>query len=54
MLLAALKKKGYSVSIRQEPQDKLLHLQLGPFASKKEADAMRQRLLADGYNAIVK
>jgi cell division septation protein DedD len=49
-----LKKRGYTVTIRQEPQDKLLHVQVGPFANKKDAEAMRQRLLADGYNAIVK
>jgi DedD protein len=54
VLASALKKHGYSVSIRQEPQDKLLHVQVGPFPSKKDAEAMRQRLLADGYNAIVK
>jgi DedD protein len=54
MLTNALKKRGYSVTIRQVPQDKLLHVQIGPFANKKDADAMRQRLLADGYNAIVK
>ncbi len=54
VLLAALKRHGYSVAIRQEPQDKLLHVQIGPFATKKDAEAMRQRLLADGYNAIVK
>ena len=30
-------------------------IQIGPFANKKEADAMRQRLQTDGYNnAIVK
>jgi DedD protein len=54
VLMSALKKRGYSVAIHHEPQDKLLHVQIGPFASKKEAEAMRQRLLADGYNAIVK
>jgi DedD protein len=54
MLVNALKKRGYTVAIRQVPQDKLLHIQLGPFATKKDADAMKQRLLADGYNAIVK
>jgi len=53
-LIAALKKKGYAVFIRQEPQDHLLHVQVGPFATRKDADAMRQHLLADGYNAIVK
>jgi DedD protein len=54
VLLSALKKRGYTVAIHQEPQDKLLHVQLGPFPTKKDADTMRQRLLADGYNAIVK
>jgi DedD protein len=54
VLMTALKKHGYTVTIRQEPQDKLLHVQVGPFANKRDAEAMRQRLLADGYNAIVK
>jgi DedD protein len=54
VLISALKKRGYTVFIRQEPQDKLLHVQIGPFATKKDAEAMRQHLLSDGYNAIVK
>jgi cell division septation protein DedD len=54
MLLNALKRRGYDVAIRHEPQDKLLHIQLGPYPTRKDADVMRQRLLADGYNAIVK
>ncbi|MDQ2835481.1 MAG: SPOR domain-containing protein [Acidobacteriota bacterium] len=54
MLASALKRRGYTVSVRQTAQDKLLHVQVGPFASKKDADAMRTRLQADGYNAIVK
>ena len=54
VLVSALKKRGYAVFIRQEPQDHLLHVQIGPFANKKDADVMRQRLLSDGYNAIVK
>ena len=54
VLISALKKRGYAVFIRQEPQDHLMHVQIGPFATKKDADLMRQRLLSDGYNAIVK
>ncbi len=54
LLVAALKRKGYTVAARTEPQDKLVHIQVGPFASKKDAEAMRQRLLGDGYNAILK
>jgi DedD protein len=50
-----LKRRGYTVAIRREPQDKLFHVQIGPFGNKKDADAMRQRLQTDGYNnAIVK
>ena len=50
-----LKRRGYTVAIRREPQDKLFHVQIGPFATRKESDAMRQRLQTDGYNnAIVK
>ena len=52
--LAALKKDGYAVVVRREPQDQLLHIQIGPFAARKDADAMRQRVIADGFNAIVK
>jgi TonB family protein len=54
ILLTSLQKKGYSVSVRHEPQDKLLHVQIGPFATRQEAVAMQQRVLADGFNAIVK
>ena len=53
-LLGALEQRGYQVYIRQEPQDKFLHVQIGPFTNRKEAEAMRQHLLSDGYNAIVK
>ena len=54
ILVNALKRRGYTVAVRHEPQDKLLHVQLGPFPTRKDADAMKQRLSADGYNAIVK
>jgi DedD protein len=53
LLAGALRSRGYTVSAHAEP-DKLIHIQVGPFATRKEADAMRQRLLSDGYNAIVK
>jgi len=50
-----LKRRGYTVAIRHESQDKLFHVQIGPFGNKKEADSMRRQLQTDGYNnAIVK
>jgi DedD protein len=54
LLVTSLKRRGYNVAIHNEPQDKLLHVQIGPFSNRKEADIMRQRLLGDGFNAIVK
>jgi len=54
LLMSALKGRGYAVIARTEPQDKLVHIQVGPFAYRKDAEAMRQRLQSDGYNAIIK
>ena len=54
LLLGALRARGYAVSARASGIDSFIHVQVGPFHDKREADAMRQRLLTDGYNAIVK
>lgn len=53
-LVDALRKKQYPVFIASAPGDALFHVQLGPFSDPKDADAMRSRLLSDGYNPIVK
>lgn len=53
VLLSALRKRGYAVSVRHDPADGLMHVQVGPFASHDAAAAMRQRLLNDGYNALI-
>jgi cell division septation protein DedD len=47
-LLAALKRKGYTATVRQE-QDQRYHVQVGPFATRADAEAMRKQLDADGY-----
>ena len=54
VLVSALRQRGYGVVVRNEPQDKLLHVQVGPFADLTQATAMKQKLLSDGYNAIIK
>ena len=54
LLVNALHAKGYTVAERTEPQDKLVHIQVGPFSSRRDAEAMREKLIVDGYNAIVK
>ncbi len=54
-LLSALKKKSYPVFIAtNEPHDRLYHVQVGPFGDVKNAEAARARLVADGYNPILK
>ena len=54
ILVGSLRQHGYSAVIRHEPTDALLHVQIGPFATKAQAEATRSRLLADGYNAVIK
>ncbi|HEV2577283.1 MAG TPA: SPOR domain-containing protein [Acidobacteriaceae bacterium] len=54
LLVNALHTKGYQVSERTATQDNLIRIQVGPFATKADAEAMRERLIVDGYNAIVK
>lgn len=54
-LVEALKKKQYPAFIANNPAiDKFYHVQVGPYAEMKDADAMRDRLIGDGYNPIVK
>lgn len=54
ILVAALRQHGYTAVIRREPEDQLLHVQIGPFTSRAQAQSMRGRLLADGYNAVIR
>jgi DedD protein len=53
VLVNALRKHGYSVMARRDVGDSLIHVQTGPFVNRNDANAMRQKLLNDGYNAIV-
>lgn len=53
VLVSALRKRGYAVTERRELGDNLIHVQTGPFTSRNDANTMRQKLLSDGYNAIV-
>jgi hypothetical protein len=54
ILATALRKKQYPVFIASATGDALFHVQVGPFSTQQDADTMRNRLSADGYNAIVK
>jgi cell division septation protein DedD len=53
VLVNALRRRGYAVTARREPADSLIHVRIGPFKNRAEADRWRQKLLGDGYNAIV-
>ena len=54
-LVDALKKKQYPAFVADPvPTDKLFRVQVGPFTEVKEAEAMRARLIADGYSPILK
>src|SRR6201998_1227408 len=54
-LVDALKKKEYPAFVASAAaNDKLFRVQLGPFSDIKDAEAMRTKLVADGYRPILK
>lgn len=55
-LAGALRKKDYNVFVVNNPanNDKLYHVQVGPFVTLQQAEAMKAKLVAEGYNPIVK
>jgi cell division septation protein DedD len=54
-LVEALKKKQYpAFTANNSSADKFYHVQVGPYGDLKDAEAMRARLVADGYNPILK
>lgn len=52
-LVEALKKKQYA-AFATPVGDKLFRIQVGPFTDLKDAEAMRAKLMGDGYNPILK
>jgi len=54
-LVDALKKKQYPAFVSASAaSDKLFHVQVGPFGEIKDAEAMRAKLIGDGYSPILK
>jgi DedD protein len=54
-LVDALKKKDYPAFVAsQSGGDKFFRVQVGPYSDIKEAEAMRTRLIGDGYSPILK
>ncbi|HYE24562.1 MAG TPA: SPOR domain-containing protein, partial [Clostridia bacterium] len=54
LLKTALQQKQYPVFVSNTASDRLFHVQVGPFAELKDAEAMKSKLVGDGYNPIVK
>jgi DedD protein len=53
-LAEALRNKQYTPFIAAGEGDRLLRIQVGPYADIKEAEAIRARLMRDGYSPILK
>ena len=54
-LVNALKKKQYpAFAVNNTASDKLYRVQVGPYPDIKDAEAIRTRLVSDGYNPILK
>ena len=53
VLGTALRKRGYAVTAQRDAGDGLIHVRIGPFGSRDEANGWRLKLQNDGYNAIV-
>jgi cell division septation protein DedD len=53
VLTSALRKRGYTVTAQREPADGMIHVRIGPFNSRDDANRMCTKLLNDGYNALI-
>ena len=53
-LVEALKRKQYPAFANNSAGDKFVRVQVGPFVDFKDAESMRGKLIADGYNPILK
>ena len=52
-LVESLRKKQYP-ALATSTADKLFHVQVGPYGDIKDAEAIRAKLVGDGYNPILK
>ncbi len=53
-LISQLRKHGFHAAIYPGKHDKFLHVQLGPFANAQQAQAVRHKVMASGYRAMLK
>jgi cell division septation protein DedD len=53
VLANALRKRGYAATAHRDAADGMIHVRIGPFSTRDDANKWRMKLLNDGYNAIV-
>lgn len=53
-VVASLHKHGFSARLHTTTHDRFFHVQLGPFATQQQADAIRHKVMAAGFRAILK
>jgi DedD protein len=53
VLVNALRKRNYPVTAHRDPADNFIHVRIGPFATRAIAEQWKNKLLNDGYNAVV-
>jgi cell division septation protein DedD len=53
-LVESLDGRQYKAFIADPSPDKLFHVQIGPYADIKDAEATRTKLVSDGYSPILK
>jgi cell division protein FtsN len=53
LMAADLRAKGINVSLRREAASGLIYVQSGPFLIQEDAAAMRQKVVAAGYNGLI-
>ncbi len=53
VLVNALHKRNYPVTLRRDPGDDYIHVRVGPFATRTIAEQWQAKLLSDGYNAVI-
>lgn len=54
MLVARLRKQNFHAEIYPGKRDKFLHVQLGPFDNKQQAEVVRHQLISHGHYALLK
>ncbi len=53
-LTAALRRHGLNARLHTASHDRFFHVQIGPFATQQKAEAVRHKVIAAGYKAILK